>query len=258
VARSWILANVLWLAACGRLGFDAREVAGADATLVGPHAQLGASAVGTTTECGVPPSASGTLVVANTGDQDLAITAAVVTGGFAVSTPLPLAIPPGGSATLAISPPPAVVGTDLANSIKLGTLALATNDPAALPIVELSAQVIGANVAFATQAMPITQVVFSALSSCPMPQDVVIKNTGSLPATVAFTGTSNVTFSGFSGGTLDASSSAAMILHALTTGACGVTGGYLLYTVTGSVCTTTPATLDVKIDIGGSTSCVCS
>jgi len=172
-------------------------------------------------------------------------------------TPLPLTVAPGGSTTLAILPPPAVVGTDLAGATKSGTLVLTTNDPAT-PIVDLVATVIGANVAFTSAAMPISQVMFSALSTCPAPQAVSMVNTGSLPATVAFTGTSNVTFSGFSGGVLDASSSAAVILHAQTTGACGVPGGYLLYTVTGSVCTTTPAALTVKIDIGGSTSCFCS
>lgn len=264
MARSWVLANVLWLAACGRLGFDERAApppdgdTATDATPIGPRAQLSATSLAASAECGVAQPPSVVLSIGNTGDTDLVVTSATATGGFTVTSPLPVTVPPGDATQLAIAPPPAIVGTDLAGDTKLGTLTLTTNDPVAAPPVDLTATVIGANIGFVAQGAPVSLVTFSAMSACPLPQPVRIVNTGTKPATIAFTGTSNVTFAGFSGGVLDASSSAAIDLRASTTGACAVNGGYLLYTVTGSVCTTTPNALAVKIDINGSSSCFCS
>ncbi len=253
MARSWVLAQVLWLAACGRLGFDEART-GADAGM--PHAVLDATSIALTSECGVAQPPTAALAIDNDGDGDLVITSATTTGGFTVVTALPLTIAPGASTTLEIAPPVAVIGTDVAGDVVTGTLALVANDPA-IPPVGLATEIAGANIAIELNGLPVTTLTFSGLSSCPGPDTLTVHNTGTLPGTIAFTGTSNVEIGGFAGGSLAASGSSTLVATPVTS-ACMVNGGYILYTVTGSVCTTTPATLAVKINIVGTSACSCS
>ncbi|HEY0192272.1 MAG TPA: hypothetical protein VGC42_14220 [Kofleriaceae bacterium] len=162
----WLLTTA-WLAACGRLGFDASAdgtgnhlpdaptrvdatVAEPDAAPAGPRIYVSQMPTEMNAECGMPGPAY-PIMLGNRGDQDLVITggevgpAQVRVAGnererlpaagsgssgsdmYQVLTAFPITIPAGGTSVIRIKTPDSVTGTDLARSTKTATLMLATN-----------------------------------------------------------------------------------------------------------------------------------
>jgi hypothetical protein len=275
----WLLTTV-WLAACGRLGFD--ELGGGvskplpdapiapdgqtadaltpdappDATLDGPVAAPNievASSLALVTTCGAAPAES-ELVVTNTGTAELTIASATATNAFAVTSG-PTAIAAGDSATFAIAPPMAVVGTDRGGTSKTGTLTLMTN--AGTRTVQLAAAVQGANL-----AVSVTDIAFVASDgSCPGPRTVTISNTGNTSVAIDPLPADGVTLSGFTGGTIDANSSTSVTIDPSR---CGRSSTVLPFdAASGSssdnaVCVTATVNITLNITASSTSGCACS
>ncbi len=271
-----LLSCVLWtsLAACDEdqpafidaAALDAPAVDGAaneiDAAVVidaalAPMATVPATAsVGTT--CGVTPAPTTDLTIGNTGTAELVISAAEVTGGFTVVTTLPLTITPANTATLTIRAPVAVIGTDLGGSTKTGTLTLTTNQAGASPTVALTSLVTGANLALVNSSNAvITSVMFNATSGCPAPQTVNVRNTGNAVAAVGNASGSAFLFSGFSPNDVNPGGSISHTISLFTFSPCSGAEA-VTYSVTGTVCTTTPLPLALTFNVGSGSGCVCS
>ena len=251
-------ARVLWailLAACGRIGFDNPvDDGGSGAPAASVQAELDL-----TIECGdiAPPAQA--LAITNTGDADLVIASAMPSPGFSVTTALPLTIPAGQTASLAVAPPMAVIGTDLAGAIKAGQLEIATNDATGSYTIALSAKVMGANIGFLDgNGQQVTAYVFTGTSgACPAPATFELANTGDEDASAVLSGNSAVLVVN-PPPTISAGSAESFVLRPQAAGACSSSGGFVQYVITGPVCTDTPVVLAVDYDITGSSSCFCS
>jgi hypothetical protein len=269
VKRVGSLARVLWsvtaagsITGCGRLGFEERTTGdattdvGVDVAL-SPVAQLEPN-LALTTACGGTPGVFA-LPIANIGGAPLVIQDASATGGFVIATALPLTIAAGAAQELRVSPPAAVIGTDLGGATKLGVLSIVTNEPgAAAHDVALTATVIGANLEITDAAKMPVALTFSAASGlCPAPQSVFLRNTGNEVAIVDAGMASSFVMSGFSGGAIDPGGAMTVGVRVLTASACAG-ADQVTYTVTGTVCTTTPAVLQASYNITGASSCACS
>lgn len=279
----WLLTTV-WLAACGRLGFD--ELGGGvskplpDAPLAPDDGQIVvadaltpdappdappdgppaapkvevASSLALVTTCGAAPAES-ELVVANTGTAELTIASATATNGFQVTSATD-AIAAGDSATFTIAPPMAVVGTDRGGAIKTGTLTLTTN--AGTHTVALEATVQGANI-----TVSVATVAFTATNgtTCPAPRTVTISNTGNTSVAIEQLFASGVTLSGFTGGTIDANSSTSVTIQPAI---CGASSTVLaLDAASGSsgdnaVCVTATVNITLNIAASSTSGCPCS
>jgi len=269
MSRTPLLTTLLWtsvgvatLAACSNDAapiFDAASIDSAVDAEVGAIARY-ATTVDTTATCGVVMPDTVELTVFNDGNAPLTISAATATGGFTVTTTLPLEIAPGASGALTVRPPAAVVGTDRGGTSKTGLLTFTTNTAVQGAAVTLTSVVQGANLSFENSAgEAITGVNLTVASGCPAPQAVFIRNTGNLEAQVT-----NVSASGtFSVGQLSPSSTVApgsTINHDVgpfTFSACSGTS-MVTYQVTGTVCTATPLTLTTTLNVTGQSSCFCS
>jgi len=266
MARTPLLAQALWtLAATVATGCGGDDAASRlpDAPPGGPVAVLPSPASLTATaECGVTTPPISELTIGNSGSQALVISAAQASGGFVVTTALPLTIASGGQAKLAVRPPAAVIGTDRGGATKTGTLTLTTNEPGApARTVALSATVVGANLAFtdaAGQALPSPIQITSATDACPAPLAVFVRNTGNAPMTVGAGSASGFAFDGFSGGTIAGGAAAMQMIRPFTVNTAACTGtASVVYTISGTTCGASTATLSAAFSINGS-SCFCS
>jgi hypothetical protein len=284
----WLLTTV-WLAACGRLGFDELgdgagkplpdapiapddgQIAVADAATpdapgppdappdappdtppAAPKLEV-ASSLALVTTCGAAP-AERELVVTNTGTAELTIASATATNAFAVTSG-PTAIAAGDSATFTIAPPMAVVGTDRGGASKTGTLTLMTN--AGTQTVALQATVQGANIAVSA-----ANVAFTATNgSCPAPRTVTISNTGNTSIAIEQLFASGVTLSGFTGGTIDANSSTSVTIEPAR---CGAASTALAFDAASgasgdnALCVTATVNITLNIAASSSSGCACS
>lgn len=234
------------MTACGRMGFGTDAVA-----IVTPPLEI-------VTECGVEPTPA-TVEIMNDGSTPLVIERAEATGGFQITSRMPVTIEPGATASLDILAPPAVIGTDVSGAIKTGTLTVFTNAEEPEHTIELAARVVGAQIAFDAGGgitMPVT-LTFSADNACPAPKGVTIYNNGDRPATFTLTSPSSFRIPAPFAGTLDAGQSGFFQVRVLTSAAC--TGSETIsYAVTGSVCSSVPAVLDATFSITNAASCFCS
>jgi hypothetical protein len=252
------LANLLWsvaaagAAACGRLGFEART-AGVDADA---SALTIASSLALESACGQPIPAAAALHVTNTGTDDVTLTDIQTTGGFALSTALPLTISAGATTALSIRPPAAIIGTDVPGAQKSGTLTITVG--ADVHEVALTATVVGAALSvFNGTGGALSLDLVGSSGACPTPAAGQIVNAGNRSVTLTFGGSPAFAIAGFSGGVIDAGSSAAFSVRAIT--ASGCTGaGVIMYTVTGDTCDATPGVLQASFTITGASSCACS
>jgi hypothetical protein len=254
VLRTRVLARILWsltgvttMAGCGRLGFGQDAIA-----IVTPPLEI-------MTECGVEPT-SADVEITNDGSTPLVIERFETTGGFGMTSKLPVVIDPGATTSLSVVAPPAVIGTDVSGSTKTGTLTLFTNDTEEPEhTITLEARVVGAQLAFDAGggvSLPVT-LTFSADMACPAPKGVAMYNNGDRPATFTLTAPSSFRVSPPFTGTLDAGQSGFFQVRPLTSGPC--TGSEAItYAVTGSVCSSVPAVLDASFMITGAQNCSCS
>lgn len=230
---------------CGRLGFDEDAVA-----IVAPLLEL-------VTECGVAPSSADVEIV-NDGTTTLVIEQVTATGGFTVSTPLPLVIQPGATGSLGVAPPAAVIGTDLPNTVKTGVLTIVTNEEAAPEhSIDLSARVFGAQIAIVDGLGAPVSLRFTSNNACPSGTLLYAMNTGNRAASLTQMPASRLFATSAFTGPIDAGTSGVFSVRALTTGPCsGI--DTISYTVTGSACSITPAVFDASFTITGLISCSCS
>jgi len=260
VRRARWLASLLWTsAACGRIGFGALGATPGDAAnpvdtaavaLVVPPT-LSFDAV-----CGQAMAATADLTITNPGTAAATITDAVASTGFTVVTGLPLDIPAGGSATLTVRPPAAVVGTDIPGSAKTGTLTV-TADGASYGVA-LSATTVGSTVELQTLAGGTFVLALSGFSGqCPAPVSALLVNTGNTSANIVFETPTAFVLAGFSGGALDAGASALVQIRADTEAACSGSGS-IGYNVPASSCDVEPTTIDGTFVITGASMCFCS
>jgi hypothetical protein len=276
----WLLTTT-WLAGCGRLGFDVDHGGpgnglpdapapdpAIDAAIDAPAGPAIAVAAmpAITTACGSAPKAF-LITLNNPGDQELVIDSADVmttapTQGNVFSVPaaqFPVKIAPGGTGTLAVAPPRAVVGTDRANKTKTGMLTLHTNTAVAPAAIALDALITGANL----DLMPAgtSSLTFTNTSGdCPGPQTLKVKNSGTDPITVAQLSASGITSAGFSGGALAPGQTMTTDFRPFTSSECAVSG-VLSYDASGGSGTglcTAPVVVNVTLDITGSSTSSCS
>ena len=201
---------------------------------------------------------SNELLITNVTATDVTLTIAV-TGGFNHDTKGSLTVPASGTATLTLTAPDAVIGTDLGGSTKTGVLTLTADVGGPLPTVALTSTVIGANLTIGDEAGPATTIALqSATSSCPAPRAVFVRNSGNSSTTIFSSGASNFALGSLSPSSdVAAGGSISQSISAFTFSAC--TGSeQLTYSVSGSVCTTTPLVLSASYTIAGSSSCFCS
>lgn len=265
----WSTVSTLALASAGcgddELIFaDARVI---DATVVDAAAADASLAMATfpatlttTATCGVAVPATADVAVMNTGSEPLIIASATATGGFTVTTTTPLTIAPGASATLTVRPPAAVIGTDVGGTTKTGMLAFVTNETGApTRTVALSATVNGANLALVDNAgAALPAIMFTSGSGCPVSQEVFLRNTGNLAATVTSPSASGFGFGGFSpSAVVGAGETINQPVSVSTLGPCTGTAT-VSYQATGTICTTLPVTLNASFTISGQSSCFCS
>jgi hypothetical protein len=278
---SWILwlLTTSWLAACGRLEFDALvpappggppDTATPDAAMPdtamadappdnppepAPNLEV-ATALALNTQCGDASGMPAQLEVTNRGTADLVISSASVPGAspFRV-TQVPPRIAPGATAMITVVPPMAIVGTDRAGTTFDDTLTLRTN--AGDRRVALVATVTGANIDLQMPAGA-TTLQFTAASGCPAPQTVVVTNTGTAAITIDQLAANGVAFSGFSGGSIGAGTSKTTTVRPFTNGACAAVGmlGYQAASGASGLCVTTE--FQVTLSIMSSSSCFCS
>ncbi len=240
----WAAIGATSLGSCGRVGFG--DDGGALSI---------ASSLQLTIECGVVP-ASAALEVQNPGEVTVQITDFDATGGFGLDDTLPIEIAPGASVRLAVRPPTAVIGTDRSGVARTGALTLVTS--AGPYSVDLTADVMGANLDLTdTAGMPVT-LTFSG-PACPAPITARIVNSGNRAVTLEQIAPTAFRYTGFASGELflAAGASANISVRPFTMSAC-TTSETLHFTVTGSVCTTTPIVLAASFDLTGSTTCVCT
>jgi hypothetical protein len=280
VARTSQLATVLWmsttswLVGCGRIWFqtpDDESVhplpdapvldASVDAAVDAPDDIAIASAprldvppkLTMDTVCGSTPQPS-LLTVMNSGNADLTIDNASLTGDPFQVKSAPLIIAPGTSGSFKIEPPMAVVGTDLGGSLKRATLKIESN--AGTAMVDLEATVIGANLVMT----PPASLDFTASSgACPASKSFSVQNTGNLAILVSpdVQGPFAFALASSSDTLLDPGESLFMQVRAATTSQCAGSGNVGFTASSGTICRVDPV-LPVTLDIRGSSTCVCS
>jgi len=256
VSRVRTLRHVLWTlvvaGGCGRLGFDSPEL-DPDTEAV---AEVAAS-LEVTTECGAFSLTEGSLAIRNVGADELVIEDAEATGGFSITTVLPISIAPGEQAALAIAAPAAVIGTDRGGDLKSGELTLYTNEAIVARTVALSARVVGANIEFRSSGNQPLDLTFSASSGlCPPARELQVHNSGTEPVMVSASSSVGLA-STFSSGMIDPNTASSGFLRATTSGPC-VGTGTLTYMITGTSCTATPVVLMSSLTITGAGNCSCS
>src|SRR6185295_6525078 len=127
--------------------------------------------------------------IQNTGDGPLVINA-TATGGFVVTSALPMTIAAGATASLSVRPPEAVVGNAVGGDVLDETLTITTNELTGSPHhVALQSTVIGANLRLIdAQGVPISSITFNTNQQCPGPATIRVQNFGNAAATVAISG----------------------------------------------------------------------
>jgi hypothetical protein len=229
-----------------RFGFD--EVDGPVAIVV--------RSLELTATCGELAPAGADLAVENRGNSELTIQSADATDGFTVTSQFPIVIAPGGKVTIAVAPPRAVIGSDLGDSIKRGTLALGSDSVQPVPPIELTATVIGANIAITGEDEQPVLAFVSTGNACPVGQRVVLHNTGNATATIDSVSSTSI-------GVVAPPASAPIepggkLIHDifLRTTICSGSDE-ITYVIGGQVCTAVPIAIDVTFDITGVPSCRC-
>lgn len=267
--RTPILTAMLWTATAGACGDENPAII--DATIAdGPafDAAVDAPTVNLTypttlalgAECG-GATTSADFMIENAGSTAVTVTTLAATAGFTVVASLPMTLAAGQSVAVTVTPPAAVIGTDRGGTTVTGTLTVTTAEAGALATtVALTSTITGANLELVDGGgAAISTLTMGGTSVCPAPGFVGIRNSGNAPATigVSVTSSSPFTFGSFAsdivmpGGTIDHQ------LSVFTFGPCEGTGT-VEYSASGSVCTTTPAVLNVSYSIVGSSSCFCS
>jgi len=268
--RAPLLSCLLWssvgagtVTGCGDGGptFIDAAVDAVEIDAIGPIAMVPPSA-SMTSVCGQALPATVDLTVSNGGDQPLVVSAASATGGFTVTTSLPVTVPAGGSMPLTIRPPAAVIGTDLGGSQRTGTLTLTTNQGGAPPTVALSTDILGANLELLDGlGNPLTALSLSSSAGCPGPATVSVRNTGTSTVTVASGSATYFAFSGWSPGSTVAPGSGVVSTQirawSLADNGCSHTE-VLDFTATGTVCTANPIQLTAVYTVAGQSACFCS
>lgn len=259
----WTTVASVGAAACGSSDpvgqlADAPPGAPIDASPSGPIATLPATLTSTAT-CGVTAPPAVALTIENTGMRELEIRSATADGGFTVATTLPATIAPGARLALSVVPPAAVIGTDRGGTAKTGTLTLTTNETvSAAHTVELTANILGANVDFTNEAgTPVILFLTGTSGACAAPQAVFIRNSGTEPVTLGAAVASGFAFDGFSGGTIEAGAMVSQDIRPLTQGPC-IASDMIVYQVTGTACIGPTAVLNGAYNISGASSCFCS
>ncbi|MCE9573700.1 MAG: hypothetical protein K8W52_11135 [Deltaproteobacteria bacterium] len=274
MSRTPFLSAVLWTtigaASCGG-GTSFPDASSIDATstdattidavvidAVPPAITFPADLAFTATCGGAAPAV--TLEIQNVTAADVTITAADATGGFQVATALPLTIAANSSATIALTPPGAVIGTDRGGQTKVGTLTLTADRGGLPPTVALTSTIIGANLEFVDAAgQPVSATTLTTTDgSCPAPAAVFIHNSGNAPATLSAGGASHFTQSFFSPSSIVAGGET--ITHNLglfTLGPCSGSDT-LTYFVQGQVCAPDVLAMPASYNITGTSSCFCS
>lgn len=284
MARTTQLAAVLWmstagwLSACGRWWFDtsngAPDAPTTDASMT--DSQVDAPVDATTdapddvaaapapqlvappkltmdTACGNTPQPA-SLVVTNSGNADLMITNASLTGDPFQVKSMPVLIAPGATGTFSIEPPMAVIGTDLGGSLKQATLKIESN--AGTTMVDLEAKIMGANLVL-TPPSPLDFT--SSSGACPASKLFSVTNTGNLPilVTPAVQAPFGFDFSLPSDPMLQPGASVVIDVRPVTNQCAGA--GNIGFTVASgaTLCKADPLVL-VELDIQGSTVCQCS
>lgn len=265
MAHTRTLSHVLWSTVvgvgvlAGGCGDDDDRVGKLPDAPAGPPIADVAAALATSTQCGVQSPASANLMISNTGGTELVISGAEASGGFSVTSTLPLTIPARSQGMLAVRPPAAVVGTDRAGNVKSGTLTLTTNESSSTRTIALTAAV-RSNVELTNQeGAPISLAFTSPTSSCPAPKTVYIKNTGTTPVTFGRpTASGRFLFDGFTSGTIAAGGmeQTTYTLHIddqLCSGNATVS-----YSLTGEACGASTLSLPATFSISQASGCFCS
>ena len=236
----------------------------ADATAPSPRIGIAAMISGPVT-CGELAPTAIVVEITNTGELDLEISALDATGGFVIdpNVTFPITIAPTAMHTVAITPPVAVLGTDLAGMPKTGMLTVTTNEATATTMVPLLANVMGANLTFTDAGgASITPTFTDTTGACPAPQAVFIHNTGNLPITINYASANSFT-SNFSSGTLAAGEMVQQIIkpYTLNNNAC-VVAETITYAVTGSLCNGDSSGASIglaaSLNVTGTSFCFCS
>lgn len=272
MSRTPILTAMLWTSAvAGAVGCDDPAPAivdaagidgpGFDATTIdaAPPALTFASTLAMTAACG-GAATDATLTITNVAAQPVTITALDLTGGFTLDVALPATIAGGADRTITVSPPAAVIGTDVGGATVTGTLTITADVGGALAPIDLTSTVIGANLALVDAAgQPQAAVALdTADASCPAPRAIFIHNGGNAPASLFASGASNFTVGGFTPSSdVAAGATVSTDLAVLTFGTC-TASETVTYQVTGTVCSVTPLALAASFNIAGSSACFCS
>jgi hypothetical protein len=212
--------------------------------------------------CGAGAPSAVSVPIQNTGDGPLVINASA-TGGFVITSALPMTIAAGGSASLGLRPPTAVVGSDVGGSSRTGTLTITTNEvTGATHQVNLSSTVFGANLQLVNAAgAPITSIAFNAAQACPARQTVFVRNTGNAPASIAIP-TQNFQLFQWSGfepsASIPGGSAVSHVVGVFTVNQACTGNQTVQYAATGPVCTMTPISLPLSFNITGQATCFCS
>lgn len=196
--------------------------------------------------------------IVNSGNEVLQVSSATATNGFVVAGELPVEVQPGAAVTLEVRAPRAEIGTDVGGTTKTGKLTLKTNDPNGDPEISLRSAIHGANLVLVdSEGMPLPKVDFRGESSstCPAPVAVFLKNTGDAEVEVAL-GEVDFPITQVNGtSAIGAGEQIEFEVSPLVGSEC-LTGGQILYQVTGDTCSAAPI-LQVTQQVGGTSSCFC-
>ena len=131
-------------------------------------------------DCGDPMPESAKFQVINSGNEPLQVRSATATAGFIVTADLPISVQPGATITIEVRPSPAVIGTDLGGTVKMGELTLDSDDPNGAAKISLRAAIKGANLVYVDTADKVISklTLSSSTNVCPAPVRFFIKNTG--------------------------------------------------------------------------------
>jgi hypothetical protein len=197
--------------------------------------------------CGAGTPAAVNVAVANNGDEPLVISSATATGGFVVTSTIPLTVPAGASRNVGVRPPTAAVGADPAGTVKTGTLSLTTNEIGnPTRTVGLSSTVTGA--ALAVTPAPGSTIAFGNVNAgSPASQSYSVRNTGNLAATVSIA----TTGPGFSatrpnGGTIPANGTNQTATVTQTVAQHGAVTGTLTVSSSTAQCTAAPGAVNLS------------
>lgn len=210
------------------------------------------------TPCGASPVAA-PLMISNNGTADLKINSGTFDNPlFSLVDSFPPVIAPGGSATINIMPPMAVVGTDRGGEQKTAVLTLETN--AGTQTVMLVANIKGANLDVAAPNM-----LFRATTgSCPAAQNITVVNSGTEDVTFFGSTGSGLIFSGASVGSVASGASTAFTVRPTI---CGSTSSVVTFALINGgsgtspssvLCSATPVTVTLQIALTPTSGCACS